>query len=196
MSSAKLARSIVNTRRWSQPWLAISWPREATSRSNAPWRCATQPSVKNVALASTSSNRSRISRTLRSTRSARPAHWSRSITSSNAPTWNQSSTSTESPLTIGPRACERCSGNVTAFTPHAPPPRSGGLSLVHLGFDPLDQHGQRLADRALLLEHLGFEPRDLLLRGGQLGPHCGAGALVVLVGQLDDRLLQLGDLHV
>src|SRR5690606_12036695 len=193
MSSRKLLRSIVKTRLWSQPWLAISCPRRTTSRSRGPCRRATQPSVKKVALDSTASNRSRISLMLRSTRSASPSQLSRSITSSNAPTWNQSSTSTDKPLTIGAGA--RRSGNVTAFTPHSLA-ASGGLGLVHLCFDPLDQHRQRLAHRALLLEELRFEPGDLLLCRGKLGSHRGARALVVLVRELDHRLLQLGDLHV
>src|SRR4029078_13399573 len=98
---------------------------------------------------------SRMAWTLRSTRSASEFQSSRSITLSNAPTWNQSSTSTERPLTIA-APCSAGIGCVTAFKRN---PSSGRPALTHLAFDPLDQHGQRVADRALLLGALSLQRR-------------------------------------
>src|SRR5690606_5653034 len=144
--------------------------------------------------------RSRISRTLRSTRSARPPQSPRSITCSKAPTWNQSSTSTDSPLTTvrwSAAAAPVGSGmEGKAFTPQCSRAASSGFGLVHLGFDPVDEHRQRLPDRSLLLENLGFEAHHLLLQCRQLRAHGRRGPFVVLVGEFHHRLLQLGNLHV
>jgi hypothetical protein len=79
---------------------------------------------------------------------------------------------------------------VTAFKRN---PSSGRPALAHLAFDPLDQHGQRVADRALLLEALRFERREPFLQRGDVRHQRRDRRLVVAIGELDDRLLQLGD---
>ena len=89
----------VNTRLWSQPWLAISCPASTIRRISAGCRSATQPSVKKVAFtpASVEQVEHGIAVALDTRRQRRPSRPGRSPVS-NAPTWNQSSTSTESAL--------------------------------------------------------------------------------------------------
>src|SRR4051812_19055510 len=150
--SARNASGVsVNTRSWSQPWLAISCPAAAMRRIRAGWRSATQPKTKKVPLTPASSNKANTASALRSTRRGRFSHSALAITFSKAPTWNQSSTSTERALSMGPSS--RGSGGVGV---------AGSLLPV---LHPVDEQRQDAAHRLLLLGEAGLEGGDAALEG-------------------------------
>src|SRR5690606_15410915 len=115
------------------------------------------------------------------------------------PTWNQSSTSTDSPLTIVVARLD-LSRKVIAFTSLVPLRRAaaarrrlGRLALLHFAFDPFDQHRQRLADGALLVEDARFEAGDLGCQRRDLGADRGRRRAIRLRGKFDYCLLQFRD---
>ncbi len=81
------------TRAWSQPCDAISWPARAIARINGAFRCATQPSTKNVARTLCRANSSSSRPTSRVTRDSKRSQSDRATLDANAETWKYSSKS-------------------------------------------------------------------------------------------------------